>query len=435
MIILTSMGIKGLKTLLNQVCQSGIYHYQTIDEFLSSDKLRLYHESAKLVANNPVKKMKLKKFYEKKPYIIGVDTYLYACRYKRVFERIDIGFLRQIIQSLSHGMIPLYVFDGTAPEQKQTVISHRRHRKCKNKQKLYDYLVDYEKLSDRDFQYIINYIENLRERLFDEKELVLTGVKGPVESRCLDGLMESSDLDRNFLSKQLQVSKELNKTIKRSISIEHQDIINIKKLFDILHIPYIVSAGEADDLISILYQYKIIDACQSDDMDMLPKGCGNLIQISSDGVTQFLLSDILADINLTHQQFVDLCILLGCDYYTNYLPKLKAIDLFNIFKDNPSLGQFVENYSQHDNTIKEHLQAYIKTRQYFVPSDNTREITCNLNEIVDSLKSSPLAEAKCAEEFISRCLIEWHVPPETEDQFKSSYLTKHIAIFINSLSK
>jgi len=46
------------------------------------------------------------------------------------------------------------------------------------------------------------------------------------------------------------------------------------------------------------------------DMDMLPKGCSNMIQIDHNGVTQFYLPDILKTLRLTQAQFIDMCILM-----------------------------------------------------------------------------------------------------------------------------
>src|SRR5690606_31872537 len=99
-----------------------------------------------------------------------------------------------------------------------------------------------------------------------------------------------------------------------------------------LKIPYVTASGEADDLMALLYKKGIIHACQTEDMDMLPKGCGNVIQITKDGVIQYLLNEVLNKLGLDHKQFVDMCILLGSDYYNTYLPKIKPIDLYNKFK-------------------------------------------------------------------------------------------------------
>ena len=51
-------------------------------------------------------------------------------------------------------------------------------------------------------------------------------------------------------------------------------------LFEILNIPYIRAVNEADTLISKLYKTKHIDACLSEDMDLLVFGCKKLIKFN-----------------------------------------------------------------------------------------------------------------------------------------------------------
>src|SRR4029079_12492979 len=114
------MGIKHLKILLSQLCKkSGIGHFSTMSDFLTNEKNRIYKNIVcENKINNPIQQGKIKKSIEIKPYYIGVDAYLYALRYKRVFKKMEFGFLRQIMNTLSSGIIPVYIFDGSAPEEK-----------------------------------------------------------------------------------------------------------------------------------------------------------------------------------------------------------------------------------------------------------------------------------------------------------------------------
>uniref|UniRef100_A0AAZ3S1V2 XPG-I domain-containing protein n=2 Tax=Oncorhynchus tshawytscha TaxID=74940 RepID=A0AAZ3S1V2_ONCTS len=59
-------------------------------------------------------------------------------------------------------------------------------------------------------------------------------------------------------------------------------------------------------------------------------------------IQEFLFSRLLQDINLTHEQFIDLCILLGCDYcgtIKGIRPK-RAIDLI---RQHGSIEEILEN--------------------------------------------------------------------------------------------
>ena len=134
-----TMGIKHLRTLLKTICKkSGIYYFQTVRDFLRSEKMRFYKKEVKVKKiNNPIRQMtSIKKIIEDVPYYVGIDAHLFASRYKQVFGKIEIGILRQIILSLSSNMIPVYVFDGIAPQQKKKTIIQRQNKKRRMKNKL-----------------------------------------------------------------------------------------------------------------------------------------------------------------------------------------------------------------------------------------------------------------------------------------------------------
>lgn len=337
------MGIKGLKKLLEMTCKNGIYTYSSVSEFSQKEKERLYSKSINEHTYNPIKKLQLKNYYQHKPLIVGIDLSLYAIRYKRVFKKIEYGFLKQILSSLSSGIFPIYVFDGKAPIEKSKVIIQRKNKNQKNLKKIND-IMENHNIVNINLDIFINRIKILNQQLLaDDTQLY----------------------QNNYLLEDNIHDDEIKKLIKKSIFLEQKDFIDLQKFFDFLHIPYIISTGEADDLLAALYNNKIIDACLSDDMDMLPKGCYNLIQITNNGVKQFLLDEILIDLKINYSQFIDLCILLGSDYYDIYIPKLKSQDLFTLFKQFPSLEEFVNEYCQIDPKIKDHLDNYIKCRTFF----------------------------------------------------------------------
>lgn len=352
------MGIRRLKHLLTTVCTkndkfcSGIYHFTSVNTFLQEEKKRLYHDSIKEChVANPIKQMQLKKNINNTPYTVGIDANLYIAKYSRIFKRIEYGFLRQILLTLSSRMVPLYIFDGNPPEQKKNTINNRRNKKRKNRNKLNNLLcskgVSKENLSCTDSTELFEHINSICDYL-----------------EILPNRINTSHLLHDYKNSSKEY-EEIIKLYKRSINVSCSDIVNLQHFLDLLKIPYVTANNEADDMLAYLYHCKIIQACQSDDMDMLPKGCGNLIQITDTGVDQYLLSEILDELKLTQNQFIDLCVLLGSDYYNAYLPKMDTVKLYNHFKSlgNPSLENFVESYSTIDPSISLHLDSYLKARK------------------------------------------------------------------------
>ena len=64
-------------------------------------------------------------------------------------------------------------------------------------------------------------------------------------------------------------------------------------------------------------QKGLIDAVVSEDTDMLPYGCHTFITgftERSDVVTEYRLADVLSMLGMNQQQFIDVCVLCGCDY-------------------------------------------------------------------------------------------------------------------------
>ena len=355
------MGIKHLGFIVGKKCPGGKSYFKNVGEFMKSEHKRLFCHT------------------ETEPYCLGIDARLYAHKYKRECVSVEYGFLRQILLSLSYGMIPIYVFDGNAPKQKAPTIQKRISKRQRNNKKL-ERLIDTNKscYQNRNYKEIINHIN---------------------DSRChqiINGIAENGTID-----------PEISRLIKQSISVESNDFTKLKNFFSLLKIPYITAKGEADDLMAILYEKGIIHACQSDDMDMLPKGCGNLIQISSKGVIQYRLAEILSELQLKHEQFVDLCILLGSDYYTCYLPKMDAIALYNLFKQAPSLEQFVSRYAEIDDKILLHLQSYQDVRPMFMARNETAN-DFDLSAVLDKLVQINYDAIKNYFKKIGIILNPWH---------------------------
>lgn len=103
-------------------------------------------------------------------------------------------------------------------------------------------------------------------------------------------------------------------------------VADIKHLLDIMGIPWIQARGEADPQCARLTRapHRLAWAVISDDGDMLTFGARRMIReldSRSNAAVVITLSAVLRELNLTQSQFVDLCILMGCDY----CPTIKGI--------------------------------------------------------------------------------------------------------------
>ncbi|KAJ0059212.1 hypothetical protein NL108_009594, partial [Boleophthalmus pectinirostris] len=100
---------------------------------------------------------------------------------------------------------------------------------------------------------------------------------------------------------------------------------NCIKLLELLGVPIVQAPGDAEALCAQLVKAGAVFAVASEDMDTLPFGANILIRqlnASKDSeVTEYSLEKLLHKLELTQKEFVDLCILLGCDY-CDKIPKL-----------------------------------------------------------------------------------------------------------------
>jgi len=194
----------------------------------------------------------------------------------------------------------------------------------------------------------------------------------PIEQLWKQSPENGNSFDEIMSQNYHNLLNELERKKKKVRKPSFTDVTNLKLFFDFLHIPYLTANGEAENLIAELYQQNIIHACLSEDTDVLPKGCGNLIQINSVNskhkykVTQFILSEILIELNLSYNQFVDFCIILGCDYYVNYVFTDDPHKAYEIFMKYPSIYQFAEYYKKMDKEIIKHVNQLENTRKEFI---------------------------------------------------------------------
>lgn len=116
----------------------------------------------------------------------------------------------------------------------------------------------------------------------------------------------------------------LENAVKKNISIKSSDIQDLVDLFEFTGTPYLRAEGEADHMLADMYEGNLIDGVISEDGDMLTHGVCYLIRgindhkCRRDGVIKiYNLQTLLASWNITYRQFVDVCILSGCDYNKN----------------------------------------------------------------------------------------------------------------------
>lgn len=227
--------------------------------------------------------------YSKKK-IFAIDTSLYLYKYVYSYSNFLVGFINQIVKLLENDIIPIYVFEGTPPTEKNDIIRMRFEKKNKLKDRI------------TDLEEELNNVSSMEEKIRLENEI-------------------------KRLSKQII---QINKTM----------IDKLKELLDIFNISYIDSVGESDSMCAYLYKNKFIDATISDDMDILVSGCNNMIKFDYKKIILYDLENITKILDINYERFVDMCVIFGCDY-VKPIPKLSNDRIYDLICTDINLEEII----------------------------------------------------------------------------------------------
>ncbi|CAI9722857.1 flap endonuclease 1-like [Octopus vulgaris] len=170
-----------------------------------------------------------------------------------------MGIFYRTIRMIENGIKPVYVFDGKPPEMKSGELEKRKERR-----------------------------EEAQKALEKAEEV------GDVENV------------EKFNRRLVKVTKEHNE--------------ECKQLLALMGIPYVDAPGEAEAQCAALVKSGKVFATGTEDMDALTFGSSVLLrhltfsEARKMPIKEINLNRVLDEMNFSQDEFIDLCILLGCDY-------------------------------------------------------------------------------------------------------------------------
>ena len=345
------MGIKNLRVILNQHCKNAI----------NIRKLNVY--SGMKIA-------------------IDLSIFLYKYLYNNN-DHIE-GLTRLILRLLKNQITPLFVFDGSPPEEKNITLQERKEKKeiLNIKKTIYEYSISANKSNIDDFKANINNI---------------------IVSKNNNFKIDDIEIKELYEKSKEELEYECEKIKRKIIYVTNYHIESSKKLFDLFGIPYIHENCEAESLMSILSRNNIVQACITEDMDSLPCGTTLLLRnFSADKsfVEEYCLDGILSNLEITLDEFIDVCILCGCDY-TEKINLLGPVSALSIIKKYKNIEAFLKENIKY--TIPEHfIQNYQRARYLFnnpinddIYNNINKKIICNkpdIDQLKEFLKDSSLKD-------------------------------------------
>jgi len=192
-----------------------------------------------------------------------------------------LGLFNKTLYFLNKNIIPIYVFDGKPPKLKQKLLKLRKYNRMKALNAYYN-------------------------------------------------------LDINNSNK--------IKYFKKSVYITQDQMNQCRELLNLMGIPYINAPEEADSQLSYLCKSNMVYAVFTEDMDILTFGSPIIIKNFTSPQKKFIeikLDNILNELNLTYNEFIELCILFGCDY-CHHIINIKPQDIYKIYIKHKSIEKTLE---------------------------------------------------------------------------------------------
>ena len=123
--------------------------------------------------------------------------------------------------------------------------------------------------------------------------------------------------------------EELKKLYSSSVHVPYDEVEFLRNILSGIGIPVVQATGDAEQLCSMLCIDGIVEAVYSTDTDNYAHGCPTLItkigrkiwskelNCYDRDITVVYLADILSELKMTFDTFVDFCIMCGTDYNDN----------------------------------------------------------------------------------------------------------------------
>ena len=245
------------------------------------------------------------------------------------------GILTKILSMLKKKLKPIFIFDGKASYLKQNVLDNRKLVKT---------------TANIEIKQVIKKLKKIQD--------------------MLEPIPETSEAIQEQLEN-VKKAKELQETLiklkKRTVLVSFKQMEECKEIVKLLGIPMIQSLEEADSQCAWLVKNGFADYVASEDMDILTFGANKLIRKLSakDNVVEYDLKILLKELDLSQEQFIDLCILLGCDY-TPTISKIGPKRAYELIKQYKSIDNILLDKDFRSKYILPENFNYKEAREYFI---------------------------------------------------------------------
>ncbi|EED14041.1 Flap endonuclease Rad27, putative [Talaromyces stipitatus ATCC 10500] len=148
-------------------------------------------------------------------------------------------------------------------------------------------------------------------------------------------------------AKETGTAEDMEKFSRRTVRVTREHNEECKKLLKLMGVPYIDAPTEAEAQCAVLARAGKVYAAASEDMDTLCFEAPILLrhltfsEQRKEPIQEIHLDKALEGLGMDRKQFIDLCILLGCDYLEP-IPKVGPNTALKLIREHGSLEKVVE---------------------------------------------------------------------------------------------
>ncbi|KAL3454052.1 flap endonuclease 1 [Aspergillus insuetus] len=177
-------------------------------------------------------------------------------------------------------------------------------------------------------------------------------------------------------AKETGTAEDVEKFSRRTVRVTREHNAECKKLLKFMGIPYIDAPTEAEAQCAVLARAGKVYAAASEDMDTLCFDSPILLrhltfsEQRKEPIQEIHLGKALEGMGMDRNQFIDLCILLGCDYLEP-IPKVGPNTALKLIREHGTLEKVVEsieNDPKHKLVMPESW-PYQDARELFIKPD------------------------------------------------------------------
>ena len=302
--------------------------------------------------NNSIAKINITDLTNKK---IAVDISIYLYKYEATDTLLENIYLMLSIFR-HHNIIPVFIFDGKPPPEKNELLKKRQEDKAAAK--------------------------NEFNKLKEEMEL-----------------NELSDEEKQ------EIIISMDQLKKQFVYMNHKKIEKVKELIRAYGATYYDAPGEADELCALLVNTNKVWACLSEDMDLFVYGCKRVlryISLNNQTAVLYYTKGILKELNMNQKEFREICVLSGTDYNIN-VNVLNLFDIINLFY---KFQQGLPNQPFYDwlqNAEKNASKDYITDLDLLLKINNMFIIS---NELTNSFKNIQILNGPIQKNLIKEIMKE-----------------------------